>query len=41
VLFGEGNQNEMNQIAATTGGTVFDARNTALSVVFQDIRGYQ
>jgi Ca-activated chloride channel family protein len=41
VLFGEGNTDEMNQIAATTGGKTFDARTTPLSVVFQDIRGYQ
>lgn len=41
VLFGEGDSSELQQIADATGGQVFDARNTPLSEVFKDIRGYQ
>jgi Ca-activated chloride channel family protein len=41
VLFGEGSSTELEQIADATGGQVFDARNTPLSEVFKDIRGYQ
>ncbi len=41
VLFGEGSSDELTQIANATGGQVFDARNTPLSEVFKDIRGYQ
>ncbi|MFD1052185.1 VWA domain-containing protein, partial [Kibdelosporangium lantanae] len=41
VLFGEGSQDELNQVATLTGGKVFDARNTDLTKVFQEIRGYQ
>jgi Ca-activated chloride channel family protein len=41
VLFGEGSSSELTQIATATGGQVFDARNTPLSEVFKDIRGYQ
>ncbi|EOD67276.1 substrate-binding domain-containing protein [Amycolatopsis vancoresmycina] len=41
VLFGEGSSDELTQVAAKTGGKVFDARNVELSHVFQEIRGYQ
>ncbi|ALG07413.1 substrate-binding domain-containing protein [Kibdelosporangium phytohabitans] len=41
VLFGESSQDEMNKVAALTGGKVFDARSTPLAKVFQEIRGYQ
>ncbi|MFC0430315.1 VWA domain-containing protein [Kutzneria buriramensis] len=41
VLFGEGSQDDMNAIAAATGGKVFDGRSESLSDVFKDIRGYQ
>ena len=41
VLFGEGSGEELTQVATMTGGKVFDARNTQLSSVFQEIRGYQ
>ncbi|WP_328606993.1 substrate-binding and VWA domain-containing protein [Amycolatopsis sp. NBC_00345] len=41
VLFGEGSGDELTQVATMTGGKVFDARNTQLSSVFQEIRGYQ
>ncbi|QQQ79953.1 VWA domain-containing protein [Saccharothrix sp. 6-C] len=41
VLFGEGSGAELGQVAAMTGGKVFDARATALGDVFQEIRGYQ
>jgi Ca-activated chloride channel homolog len=41
VLFGEGNPKQLQQIASTTGGTVFDGRSADLSLVFKEIRGYQ
>ncbi|MEU4445583.1 VWA domain-containing protein [Actinosynnema sp. NPDC050801] len=41
VLFGEGSGAELGQVATMTGGKVFDARNTELGDVFQEIRGYQ
>ncbi|WP_372669165.1 substrate-binding domain-containing protein [Amycolatopsis kentuckyensis] len=41
VLFGEGSSDELTQVAALTGGKVFDARKVQLSDVFQEIRGYQ
>jgi Ca-activated chloride channel family protein len=41
VLFGEGDPKQLQQIASTTGGTVFDGRNADLSQVFKEIRGYQ
>lgn len=41
ILFGEANQHEMQQLAAHTGGRIFDGRTDALRQVFQQIRGYQ
>ncbi|PPK70631.1 VWA domain-containing protein [Actinokineospora auranticolor] len=41
VLFGEGDQTEMEGLAAQTGGKVFDARKAGLQQVFREIRGYQ
>ena len=41
ILFGEGSSEQLDQLAALTGGRVFDARSTPLSVVFKEIRGYQ
>lgn len=41
ILFGEGNVGEMKALAELTGGRTFDARQTALSQVFKEIRGYQ
>ncbi|MFE9748004.1 substrate-binding domain-containing protein [Saccharothrix saharensis] len=41
VLFGEGSGAELGEVAAMTGGKVFDARGAALGRVFQEIRGYQ
>ncbi|UJW31010.1 VWA domain-containing protein [Saccharothrix sp. AJ9571] len=41
VLFGEGNVDQLNRVASLTGGKVFDARDTDLGKVFQEIRGYQ
>jgi Ca-activated chloride channel family protein len=41
VLFGEGSPQQLQQIAGTTGGTVFDSRKANLSQVFKEIRGYQ
>ncbi|GAA3853348.1 substrate-binding domain-containing protein [Saccharothrix violaceirubra] len=41
VLFGEGSGAELGEVAAMTGGKVFDAREVRLGKVFQEIRGYQ
>ena len=41
ILFGEASVDEMTQLAALTGGRVFDGRKAALGLVFKDIRGYQ
>jgi Ca-activated chloride channel family protein len=41
VLFGEASPQALQQVADTTGGTVFDARSASLSQVFKEIRGYQ
>ena len=40
VLFGAASQAQLDQIAALTGGKVFDARSTSLSQIFKEIRGY-
>jgi Ca-activated chloride channel family protein len=41
ILFGNANPDEMQAIAAETGGRVFDATSTDLTTVFRQIRGYQ
>jgi Ca-activated chloride channel homolog len=41
VLFGEGNEAALKELAKITGGRVFDARKTPLYSVFKDIRAYQ
>ena len=41
VLFGEASPAALNDLVATTGGKVFDARKTPLYSVFKDIRAYQ
>jgi len=41
VLFGEASPAQLQQVADTTGGTVFDGRTASLSQVFKDISGYQ
>jgi Ca-activated chloride channel homolog len=41
VLFGEASPQQLQQVATTTGGAVFDARSVSLSQVFKEIRGYQ
>jgi Ca-activated chloride channel family protein len=41
VLFGDASPDELNRIATTTGGKVFDARSASLSDIFKEIRGYQ
>jgi Ca-activated chloride channel family protein len=41
VLFGEANPEELQTVAESTGGKVFDAREANLSSVFKEIRGYQ
>jgi Ca-activated chloride channel family protein len=41
ILFGEGNQRQLNAIADMTGGRLFDSNTRALAAVFKEIRGYQ
>ncbi|GAA0968031.1 VWA domain-containing protein [Actinocorallia libanotica] len=41
VLFGEAEEEEMNELAELTGGRAFDAREQSLQTVFREIRGYQ
>jgi Ca-activated chloride channel family protein len=41
VLFGNSDSEEMNQVAETTGGRVFDATSESLAFIFKQIRGYQ
>ncbi len=41
ILFGEGDAEQMKQVAELTGGRVFDGRKASLSAVFKEIRGYQ
>ncbi|WP_106401959.1 VWA domain-containing protein [Actinocorallia populi] len=41
VLFGEAEEDEMNDLASLTGGRAFDARKQSLATVFKEIRGYQ
>ena len=41
ILFGEGNVDEMRQIAQLSGGREFDGRKLRLAQVFKEIRGYQ
>lgn len=41
VLIGDGNEQELRQVAAATGGRFFDSRKTSLTAMFKEIRGYQ
>lgn len=41
VLYGDAKLSEMQELAASTGGRVFDARTTRLARVMKDIRTYQ
>jgi Ca-activated chloride channel family protein len=41
ILFGEGNERDLEELADMTGGRLFDSRSTPLPVVFKEIRGYQ
>ncbi|MDR0225973.1 MAG: VWA domain-containing protein [Burkholderiaceae bacterium] len=41
IIFGEAQPEEMQSLARFTGGRAFDARKTALPLVFKEIRGYQ
>lgn len=41
VLYGDAAEADLKQVAAITGGKVFDARKTPLYAVFKDIRAYQ
>ena len=40
VLFGEGDNAEMTEVAQLTGGRTFDARSGSLASAFTEIRGY-
>lgn len=41
ILFGDSDNEEMQQVAEMTGGRTFDGRKQSLAKVFKDIRGYQ
>jgi Ca-activated chloride channel family protein len=41
ILFGDSSQDEMQSIADTTGGRLFDAQSSDLETIFKQIRGYQ
>lgn len=41
VLFGEGSESELKQVAQMTGGKYFDSRQVSLPLMFKEIRGYQ
>jgi Ca-activated chloride channel family protein len=41
VLFGEGSESELKQVAQMTGGKYFDSRTVSLPLMFKEIRGYQ
>jgi Ca-activated chloride channel family protein len=41
ILFGEGAKDQLQGIADTTGGQLFDGTSGSLNGVFEEIRGYQ
>ena len=41
ILFGEGNLQELQQIADQTGGKLFNSQQASLASTFEEIRGYQ
>jgi Ca-activated chloride channel family protein len=41
IIFGEASPQDLDNIAALTGGQAFDSRNVSLATVFKVIRGYQ
>ena len=41
MLSGDGNVDELTDVAELTGGKAFDALNGDLTGAFQEIRGYQ
>lgn len=41
ILFGNANKSELELIANSTGGRVFDGQSRPLNAVFKEIRGYQ
>ncbi|WP_284522948.1 VWA domain-containing protein [Corynebacterium aquatimens] len=41
ILYGSANESEMRELAAMTGGKVFDALGGDLEAAFKEIRGYQ
>jgi len=41
ILFGDAKSDELDRVAAMSGGRVFDGRSGALTTVFREIRGYQ
>jgi Ca-activated chloride channel family protein len=40
-MFGEGDRDEMKNLGDLTGGKSFDAKNSSLTEIFKEIRGYQ
>ncbi|WP_066371126.1 VWA domain-containing protein [Herbidospora mongoliensis] len=41
IVFGDADRAEMDRLAKLTSGAAFDATSSALSLIFQEIRGYQ
>jgi len=41
ILFGDAEEEAMQELAELTGGRMFDAQSEALSLIFKQIRGYQ
>ena len=41
ILFGEASPRDLQELAAMTGGRMFDSRSKSLANVFKEIRGYQ
>jgi Ca-activated chloride channel family protein len=41
ILFGEGSQSDLGEIAEMTGGRLFDSSSRSLAAVFKEIRSYQ
>jgi Ca-activated chloride channel family protein len=41
ILFGEGDMQQLQEIASVTGGKLFNSQQASLASTFQEIRGYQ
>jgi len=40
-LFGNADEEAMEEVAGLTGGRLFNAQSDSLALVFKEIRGYQ